>query len=129
MKHRGRKSSAELTVAPVASIEPFAAAPASLEPSAKALWRSIIASRPHDFFGPGDLPLLREYVHNVAVLVPRVNKLVEAEFDPKTLDARDKLVRQSAALARSLRICVSARTRPDVASMRDSVTSVPHLWT
>lgn len=128
-RKRGRKSAAELEAPTTATVEPFAPAPRELDPRAASLWRSIVASRPHNYFSSGDWPLLREYCHTVATLIPRVNKLVEAEFDPKTLEARDKLVRQATALARSLRLCVSARTRPDTASMRDSVRGAPILWT
>jgi hypothetical protein len=59
-------------------------------------------------------------VYTAATLIPRVNRLVEQEFDPKTLEARDKLVRLAESLSMKLRLCVSSRTRPDTAAMRDS---------
>ncbi len=71
-KKRGRKSTAEMaTPRPTASVQSFAPAPNVLESEAAALWRSIIASRAHNYFSPGDLPLLREYCHSVATLIHR----------------------------------------------------------
>lgn len=125
---RGRKSAADLSVARpenAGSVESLAPPPKELKPEAQALWRQIVASRPAAFYGPGDLPLLREYCHTTATLLPRVNSTLEADADTRLLDARDKLCRLAASLAGKLRICVSSRTRPDVASMRDSVAVGP----
>ena len=129
-KQRGRKSAASLeTPRLTASVQSFAPAPDLLKPEAQALWRSIIASRPHNFFSPGDLPLLREYCQDVATLIPRINEIMaEGSIDLELLKARDGLVRQATSLAVKLRICVSSRTRPDVASMRDSMPSTPPPW-
>ena len=75
------------------------------------------------------LPLLREYCLNVATLIPRVNEIMaEGSVDLELLKARDGLVRQALSLAGKLRICVSSRTRPDVASMRESTPSTPPPW-
>jgi len=126
MAQRGRRSAADLETRPIGgTVERLAPAPDALEPDAKALWRRIVEERRHDYFSAADEPLLREYCHTVATLLPKVQKLSEEEFDTQVLDARDKLVRQAAALARSLRLCVSSRTRPDTAAMRDSVSPRP----
>lgn len=127
MAKRGRKSQADLTIAP-ADNSPYVPPPSELSAPARVLWQSIVRERRQDFFSAGDLPLLREYCHSVAVLIPRVNKLVEKEFDPRTLDARDKLVRQAASLAVRLRICVSARTRGDTAKIRNSMNRGIPPW-
>ncbi len=129
-KKPGRKSVAEAAApAQTASVKPFAPAPDVLQPEAQALWRSIIGERPHNHFSSADRPLLREYCHTVASLIPRLNELLaESGVDLELLKARDSLVRQAAALARTLRICVSSRTRPDTAAMRDSVQDGPPLW-
>ena len=129
-KQRGRKSAASLeTPRLAATVEPFAPAPDVLEPEAQALWRSIIASRPHNYFSPGDLPLLREYCHDVATLIPRINAIMaEGSVNLEMLKARDGLVRQATSLAGKLRICVSSRTRPDTAGMRESVSNNPPAW-
>ena len=127
-KKRGRKTEDD-TISPIVELEVLSAAPEALQPEARNLWRSIVASRGQGFFSSGDLPLLEEYCHTCATLIPRVNRVLEQpELDPALLRARDTLVRQAAALARSLRICVSSRTRPDTAVMRDSVNGRPHLW-
>ena len=129
-KKRGRKSAAEMaTPRPTASVQSFAPVPNALKPEAQALWRSIIGNRPPGFYHPGDLPLLREYVHTVATLLPRINEIMaEGNIDLEILKARDGLVRQAASLACRLRICVSSRTRPDAAVMRDSVDRSPPPW-
>ena len=129
MKQRGRKRAIDPGKQPETSeVQPLAPPPSALDAEASALWRSIVASRPWDFFTPGDLPLLREYCHTTATLLPRINRLVEEGFDTTTLDARDKLVRQAAALAGKMRLCVSSRTRPDTAAMRDSVQLLQPPW-
>jgi hypothetical protein len=89
------------------------------------LWRAIVEQRPSDFFSAGDLPLLREYVHTCATLLPLANAAIERDFGPKMLDSRDRLIKSMALLATRLRLCVSARTRPDTAKMRDSVGAGP----
>jgi hypothetical protein len=84
------------------------------------LWNAIVASRPPGFFSPADLPLLAEYCRVVGQFLPRLNEALAEDYSPILLSDRDSLIRQSLALARALRLCVSARTRPDTASMRDS---------
>lgn len=132
MKQRGRKSSeAARFSGNVTSIEGrkrVEPAPSWLEPKAKAVWDAIMKAHSLDFFGPADLPLLAEYCHTVAVLIPKVNEIVASDFGPATLDARDKLVRQSLSQATRLRLCVSSRKRADTAEMRDSVSWGKPPW-
>lgn len=128
MGARGRKSTAERLTSVTPTERVFAPPPKRLDENAAELWESIIASRPVGFYGPGDLPLLREYCYNLETLLPRLTKLIEEEYDPSVMSVRDKLVRQTASLAVKLRICVSSRTRPDVASMKNSLQVGPKLW-
>ena len=103
-------------------------APKTLSTDASELWNQIMRDRPAGFFSSGDLPLLLEYCHNCATLLPAMNQKVEARMSSDNLNARDKLVRQTASLAGKLRICVSSRTRADTASMRDSIAKKPTPW-
>ena len=96
-------------------------APRELTKAAQELWRDIVNQRPAGFYSAGDLPLLREFCHTSAVLLPQLNAIAMQEFDPAVLRERDRAIRQMASLSGKLRICVSSRTRPDAASMRDSV--------
>jgi hypothetical protein len=120
----GRKSLAELSIVPGRQPAVSQPAPADLGAAGRPLWNAIVASRPSGFFSPADLPLLAEYCRNMAIYLPRLNAALEETYSAPMLYARDQLVRQSAALARSLRLCVSARTAPDTAAMRDSVKPV-----
>jgi hypothetical protein len=124
MRKRGRKSASEMaTAAPAAPISPLAP-PSALKPEARALWTAIVASRPTNYFSPADLPLLRDYVHTVATLIPRLNELAEETLDARAIDSRVKLIRVATNLSGKLRLHVSSRTRPDTAGMRDSVRGV-----
>ena len=129
-KKRGRKSAADVeTVPTTATVQSLAPAPDVLKPEAQALWRLIVGNRAPGFYSPGDLPLLREYVHTVSTLIPRINEIMaEGNVDLELLKARDGLVRQATSLAVKLRICVSSRTRPDTASMRDTIDRYPPPW-
>ena len=116
-KKQGRKS----TVGE--SVEPDLPAPDDLGSKAKALWHSNISDRPSGFFTAADLGLLREYCRIMETDIPKLRQQMgKKTADPKLYDAYDKMVRLSTSLARSLRLCVSSRTRPDTASMRDSVS-------
>ncbi len=127
MKQRGRKSAfSRVTPEPLREVE-VPNPPEILEPAARVLWEAIVESRPPKFFASADLPLLREYCHTIETLVPIANAAI-SDGDLKALDTRDKLVRLAASLAGKLRLCVSSRTRPDTASMRDSVRSSPPPW-
>lgn len=119
MKKRGRKSGAELVTFPGRRQGVPPRPPSYLDFAAKRLWAEIVRSRPADFFSAADLPLLAEFVVTAAVL-PKVTTLLEKGFNVALLEQRDKLIRLSLALARSLRLNVSSRTRPDSARLRDA---------
>ena len=129
MRKRGRKSAAELAAKPVEDKDgQYPEAPMTLSKDGRKLWDRVMRDRPTGFFSSGDLPLLQEYCHNCSTLLPAINKNIEADMSSLMLNARDKLVRQTATLAGKLRICVSSRTRADTASMRDSIADKPVPW-
>ena len=79
--------------------------PAALPVTAKRAWRDIVASLPADWFTPSDLPLLQEYCLTTAIFLPEINALIEvAGVTARELRTRDALLRQSARLARELRL-------------------------
>lgn len=118
---RGPRSVADLSVIPGRFQTASLPAPRDLGSAGRTLWDAIVSSRPVGFFTPADQVLLAEYCRNMGTYLPRLNESLETKYSATMLDQRDKLIRQSAALARSLRLNVASRTRPDVASMRDSV--------
>ena len=127
-KGGGRKSAASLTVSSTGPSRPHRAPDRDLPEAARRLWRAIVEPTPSDHFAAGDFPLLREYVITAGVLLPAIDKaILETGLDAGLLTQRDRLVRQLAALARSLRLCVSSRTRPDSASItrvRDGAVTI-----
>ncbi len=127
-KKRGRKSVAELTTQPVANIA-RPKAPAGLEVEAAALWDKILRRFKLNHFNDADLILLREFCHTSATLLPRVNSQLEQTADHGVLRTRGALVKEAQALAAKLRLCVSARTRGDLASVRDAgSTALKRPW-
>ena len=125
---RGRQSAADAAVVAFSASTPDPPAPDTLAPEALALWRDIVRSRPPGYFGSGDLPLLAEYCRTTATFLPGLNRVLDNAFDLEALAARDRLIRQAATLAGKLRLCVSARTRPDSASTRDAALTGPRPW-
>lgn len=113
MKHRGRKSAAELSIAtPVESI-PRAAPPGQLSDFEASVWQQIVATKPADWFQADTYPLLISYCKHVAHMAT-VDKLVEARPDVadddelKRLDLlykmRDRESKALISLARQMRL-------------------------
>jgi hypothetical protein len=124
----GRKSAAESAIIPAELPKNEYSPPDELSPAAKRLWRAIIHVMPDHHFLAGDLPLLREYVHTVCDLIPEVNAKIEAEgIEGKHLSLRTMLTKEAATLATKLRICVSSRTRGDLAELRNNIKAVNSL--
>jgi hypothetical protein len=69
MAKRGPKSAADQSgpIIPGARLE----APADLQPAEQAIWTKIVGSLPADWFGSGNLPLLKQYcrhIHNADLI-------------------------------------------------------------
>jgi phage terminase small subunit len=127
-KKPGRKAAAQLTVAVVAGDISFAPAPSSLDASAAKLWDSIVCRFEQDHFNSADLALLSEFCHTAATLLPRVNKQLEDGPTDSGLRSRSLLVKEAQSLATKLRLCVSSRTRGDLASIRDAGKKTRKPW-
>lgn len=118
MKHRGRKSAAELAAVPnVTALEPTRARPAPpayLPASAAAVWRELVASRPAGFFDAGTHALLATLA--TATAEHRRLSAILAALDPiADMDAFTKITRavdthalRIGAAATKLRLTVQA---------------------
>ena len=130
-KQRGRKSVASKSVQLISSNE-RQPAPAGLDAVAAALWDDILIGYAADHFNPADLVLLREFCHTSAVLLPKANSDLERFPGQDGLTKRTTLIKEVANIATKLRLCVSARTRGDLASTRDASKpqskSASKLW-
>jgi hypothetical protein len=59
---RGRRSGAELAIVPVSGLSVRPAAPEGYSDRERAIWDDIVHSLAVDWFQPGDLPILDQYV-------------------------------------------------------------------
>ena len=120
---RGRKSAATLLQLANTPLRLRPKPPDGLSDGASGTWKDIAGSLPADFFQPGDLPLLQAY----CVASDRKNQL-DARILKEGLILADKphpalrLSRDEAGLMASLavklRLCQSARTSPESASLK-----------
>ena len=99
MLQRGRKSSEGLSVVRVAPHE-RAAPPDRLGGEESTIWREIVASKPADWFGPDNLPLLEHYCTSVAESRRVARKL--REVGPECLDDYDRLINLQARVGGQL---------------------------
>lgn len=119
MTKRGRPSTASLTVVPVDPKLPGErlAPPSDLTKAQAAVWRSVVASRPSDWFGPDSEGLLISYCRHTAsanVLARRLDECESAsDFDlelyGELLKLRERETRAITALARSMRLTQQSR--------------------
>jgi hypothetical protein len=112
---RGRKSSAELSVIPVAANREWLPPPADLTPSEQSLWRNLVASCPNGQFVQSDFPLLTSYV--------QATLLARSFAKTRTLTAADAQVlkaamQMQAAMAAKLRLTPNSRIGPKLAGRK-----------
>ncbi|MEF8701534.1 MAG: hypothetical protein V5B33_19940 [Candidatus Accumulibacter sp. UW20] len=97
--------------------------PEHLSDAATRLWISIVVNLPSSYFSPADLPLLEAYViaHDRK---RRLDAMIQAEGivekccgHPAMAQSRAEAATM-ATLAGKLRLCQSARTRPDSAMLK-----------
>lgn len=124
MNKPGKPSAASLQVAPVAVLQPGRpAAPDDLSDRERALWRSVTGAMPPDYFRLEHRPQLRDYVRHLA-RGERFDRLI-ADADDRLIVELDRLCRMreretraALALARSLRLTMTAQIRPETAGRR-----------
>lgn len=91
---RGRKSAAELAVAPVVEVAPRPVAPDELTDEEAAEWESVVTRMPADWFGRETWPLLMQLCRHT-VAARRVAQLVHQEEQSGYFDVinYDRLLR------------------------------------
>ena len=110
-----RKSAAALAIVPTTGPGELPAPPVDLTPAQSELWDDIVASKPADWFGPDNLPILKEYVRAVTmcdVLERQVREGMEEGDDDlvkRRLDMRDKESRRAVSLATKMRLTQQAK--------------------
>ena len=112
---RGRKSSAELSVIPLADHREWLPPPADLTPSEQSLWHDLITSCPNGQFVRSDFPLLTSYV--------QATLLARSFAKARTLTAADAQVlkaamQMQAAMAAKLRLTPNSRIGPKLAGRK-----------
>lgn len=123
------RQSAEAKSVALAFERPILKAPKSLTVAQAAVWASTVASKPHDWFDGGSIPLLVAYCRDV-VEADRIAKLVD-DFDTACMSDDDDLRRYKAlnqianrlhkqinSNAVKLRLSPSAHTRADAAQVK-----------
>src|SRR5258705_9882424 len=115
MRTRGRKSAAALLIdeGPIVTTRPDA--PYTLrDPAEVAVWRSVVAAMPADYFRPTHFALLAQFCrHNVAA--DRVAQLIETFCRRKKIDCPEfaqLLAMQSVESANIIRLSRQLRLSP-----------------
>jgi hypothetical protein len=109
MEGRGRKSTASLSVV-ATSLPQRMEPPEYLTESQEKLWREVIASKPIEWFGPDNAPLLVEYVRAVDMgnlLELQIAAAMAGEGDigmKDLLKMRDTEARRAMSLATKMRL-------------------------
>lgn len=93
--------------------------PKCLKWKAKALWISICASRPADFFRPGALELLKEFCRRSVIIDDLLDDYEQNPSDVALLDIIDRHSRAVSSLAVKLRLSVQADVRGDRAIVKE----------
>src|SRR4028119_1732846 len=96
MRQRGRKSSASLSVIPLATEGRRPAPPTHLNATAKKLWKAIVADSPGGWFTVAQEPLLAGFCSHAST-ADFISKLIEKDA-PIDVTDRDKLRRHSRLL-------------------------------
>ena len=141
MRQRGRKSSASLSVIPLATEGRRPSPPAHLNATAKKLWKAIVADSPSGWFTVAQEPLLAGFCCHAST-ADFISKLIEKERSQDLLGDRDKLRRYSrllgmraretaamSALATKMRLTQQAQIQPRSAGRAWADHSPgPKLW-
>lgn len=142
MAKRGRKSTAELSVAPIGDRICRPAPPDDLTADQKAEWRAVVDAMPPDWFGRESHSLLTAYCRHVTRARMFSGKIDSIEPDEigkitgMSVESFDRLARAAEretramlAIARSLRITHQAQADPKTAATkRKNKSSSSELW-
>jgi len=128
MEGSGRRSAASLVIAPLAPwtrLEP----PESVTGDAADLWRSVVATKPADWFQPDTAPLLEAYC-NTVVEYRRASRALEATSPADIgtyrvmVEIATKLAKACSSLATKMRLTPQARYTPGAAATASKKAAV-----
>lgn len=121
MEGRGKKSAASLSVASVSALPSRIEPPSDLTDAQAEVWRSVVATKPVEWFDADTAPLLCEYCR-AAVMCNTLALQVEAaiaEGDAGSLkgilDMRDKESKRLVSIGTKLRLTQQSRYTPKAA--------------
>ncbi|MGR3512739.1 MAG: hypothetical protein ACU0GG_08240 [Paracoccaceae bacterium] len=117
MSKRGRKSAAELAIAPVIEVVPRPAAPDHLSDDEARIWEDAVSSMVADYFRRSDFDTLANMCRHVVAardVTAWINRaLADEDTDISDIDRllkmRERETRAANALARSLRLTKQAQ--------------------
>ena len=133
MIQRGRKSTAKLAVVttlPVTKRPRLPGAPKAFTPAQAAVWKSVVATKPADWFTADSWPLLAQYCRHVVTADMLQRKIdasetlddmgvdtpvAEYQARLKMRDSESKIIN---ALARSMRLTQQARLKAETAASK-----------
>lgn len=128
-----RRSRESLTIVPPSSPSGPPLPPARMPAAEAALWREVVESKPADWFGPDNLPLLVEYIR-ATVTSDSLARKIEAAMEGSPgalkllLDMRDKEARRASILATKLRLTQQSKYGPRSAFTADKRAKGPRPW-
>jgi hypothetical protein len=125
MTHRGRKSSAELSlvVSPIAF--PPLRPPPTLNPKAAVFWREIVGSVGHDHFRRCDAPLLAEYCNAAYLAAFYASQIGQNDTAFKCWESCAKLM---ASLSTKLKVAPSTRLDRKVVGGHQEMPDTAAPW-
>ena len=123
MKQRGRQSSGNPRVIPIASAMRRIDPPDDLTPSERTLLHQITASCPPGHFVQSDVFLLVNFVRATLLSRRAAEALAANPTDTAALGVWERACRMQAMLALKLRLAPSARTDPQVTARAQAAHS------
>ena len=104
-----RKSSASLAVLSVDGSPPRLQSPATLSPTERDIFTSLVSTVDRRHFRPSDLPLLSSYCRAIDLEARAAKALTDDPCDKQWLSAWEKASRVMVALSMRLRLSPQAR--------------------
>jgi len=138
MDQRGRKSvEASSVVACKAKMGPIEP-PETLSEAEGEVWKSVIATKPRDWFSDDNLPLLADYCRHI-IRQNKISDMINSHSvyasDPDSLKVYDKLIRLSDVeskaimqLATKMRLTQQSRYDPKTANTADKKVAKRSPW-
>lgn len=127
------KSTASLSVVPVRPLDRVTP-PVGVTEEEAALWRTIVDSKPAEWFGDDSAPVLLEYVRaklSCDLLHERVQAALQRDADrevEREMKLRDMESRRLASLATKLRLTQQSRYTPKAAATAARASGAKKLW-